>query len=264
MAAAIRAVLFDKDGTLVDFEKTWLGVAQTLALAAAGGDLDGAARLLDVAGFDAGEGRFRPDSVFAAGTNAEIVALWYPELGEAERARRTESFNALTAAEGARRAVPLPGVAEAVAELRSRGLTLGVATNDSTEGARLTLAALGLAEAFAAAFGYDSVARPKPAPDPVHAFAALAGLEPRAIAVVGDNGHDLEMARAAGAGLAVGVLSGNGTRASLSPLADAVLASVADLPAFLAAREAAVQRRSVAEPLDAAGPATISGPCDLS
>jgi phosphoglycolate phosphatase len=47
------------------------------------------------------------------------------------------------------------------------------------------------------------------------------------------------MARAGGAGLAVAVLSGTGTLESLSPLADIVLDSIADLPAYLAARSAA-------------------------
>jgi phosphoglycolate phosphatase len=53
--------------------------------------------------------------------------------------------------------------------------------------------------------------------------------------MVGDNRHDLEMAKAGGA-LAIGVLSGTGTRESLSPLADVVLDSIVDLPAYLAER----------------------------
>ena len=48
--------------------------------------------------------------------------------------------------------------------------------------------------------------------------------------MVGDNRHDLEMARAGGAGLAVGVLSGTGTRETLAPMADVILDSIADLP----------------------------------
>ena len=54
--------------------------------------------------------------------------------------------------------------------------------------------------------------------------------------MVGDNRPDLELARAGGCGLAVGVLSGTGTRESLAGIADAILDSVADLPGFLAAR----------------------------
>ena len=59
------------------------------------------------------------------------------------------------------------------------------------------------------------------------------GIDLGEIAVIGDNSHDLEMARSGGAGLAIGVLSGNGTREALEPLADVILASVADLPSHL-------------------------------
>jgi phosphoglycolate phosphatase len=53
--------------------------------------------------------------------------------------------------------------------------------------------------------------------------------------MVGDNLHDLEMARAAGAGLRIGVLTGTGTREELAPHADLCLASIAELPDALAA-----------------------------
>ncbi len=238
-AVPIKAVLFDKDGTLVDFNATWLGVAEALALKAADGDHAEAERLLDLAGLDQATRRFRPDSVFAAGTNAEVVALWYPGWSAEEREEQILVFNTFTAQEGAARAVPLPGVEAAVTALHAAGMHLGVVTNDSGEGARLTLAALGIAEKFLAAYGYDTVPNPKPAADPVFAFAAFAGVRPAEILVVGDNNHDLRMARAAGAGLAVGVLSGTGTREALEPLADAILDSVADLPAFVAERAAA-------------------------
>ncbi|MBE7183328.1 MAG: HAD family hydrolase [Methylobacterium mesophilicum] len=232
--AKIEAVLFDKDGTLIDFQKTWFAVGDAMALAAANGDRAAADRLLEKGGYDFAAGRFRPDSVFAAGTNAEIVALWYPELSEAERRERAISYDAFTAVEGARSAVPLPGLDDAIRELHARGIRLGVATNDSEEGARGTLQALGWAELFDAVYGYDSVENPKPAADPLHAFAKAVGCAPGAIAMVGDNRHDLVMARAGGAGLAVGVLSGTGTREALATLSDVVLASASELPDFLA------------------------------
>ncbi len=229
----IRGILFDKDGTLVDFQATWFAIGREMALRAADGSPVRADALLEAAGYDFGRHRFRADSVFAAGTNADIVALWYPDLTPAERRPIVTHFDTFTATEGAARSVPLEGVRDALAALHEAGIKLGIATNDSTGGAEKTLAAIGVAHLFDAAFGYDSVANPKPAPDIVHAFADLTGLEPAEIAVVGDNRHDLEMARAGGVGLAVGVLSGTGTRETLSPLADVVLNSVADLPALV-------------------------------
>jgi phosphoglycolate phosphatase len=229
----IRGILFDKDGTLVDFQATWFAIGGLLALRAADGDRSRADALLTIAGYDFAAHRFKADSVFAAGTNADIVDLWYPHVPPAQRAAMTVEFDRFTAEEGARQSVPLPGSTDALALLHGKGLRLGVATNDSTGGAEKTLLALGVAQMFDAAYGYDGVANPKPAPDALFAFCDLTGLKPAQIAMVGDNRHDLEMARAGGAGLAVAVLSGTGTRETLAPMADVVLDSVADLPAWL-------------------------------
>lgn len=234
--AGIKGVLFDKDGTLVDFHKTWRALADLMALHAAEGDRARADMLLEAAGYDHEAGCFRADSAFAAGTNADIVAIWYRDASDARRREMVLHFDEVTAAEGARSSVPLPGCREAIASLHDSGFRLGVATNDSTSGAEKTLLALGIAQMFDAAYGYDAVANPKPAPDTIQAFGDLTGLKPAEIAMVGDNRHDLEMAKAGGAGLAVAVLSGTGTRESLSPLADVVLDSIVDLPEFLRER----------------------------
>jgi len=237
--ADIKGILFDKDGTLVDFNATWLGVADFMAMDAAEGDRWKADRLLAAAGFDFVNKRFKPDSIFASGSNMDVVELWFPRLSDEDQMHAVSRFNEITSAQGSAMAVALPGVVDSLRTLHQRSYRMGVATNDSTSGAEKTLATLGIAQLFDAAFGYDAVANSKPAPDTVVAFCDLTGLKPGEIAMVGDNRHDLEMARAGGCGLAVGVLSGTGTRDSLAPMADVVLDSVADLPDFLATRVSA-------------------------
>ncbi|ANT49716.1 HAD family hydrolase [Mesorhizobium amorphae] len=234
--ADIKGILFDKDGTLVDFNATWLGIADFMAMDAAEGDRWKADRLLAAAGFDFVNKRFKPDSIFASGSNMDVVELWFPRLSDEDQMLAVARFNEITSVQGSAMAVELPGIVDSLRALHKKSYRLGVATNDSTSGAEKTLVTLGVAQLFDAAYGYDSVARPKPAPDTILAFCDLTGLRPAEIAMVGDNRHDLEMARAGGCGLAVGVLSGTGTRESLSSIADVVLDSVADLPGFLSAR----------------------------
>ncbi|MER8372105.1 HAD family hydrolase [Mesorhizobium sp. M1406] len=234
--ADIKGILFDKDGTLVDFNATWLGVADFMAMDASEGDRWKADRLLAAAGFDFANRRFKPDSIFASGTNLDVVELWFPRLSNEDQMLAVARFNEITSVQGSAMAVALPGIVDTLTALHRKSYRLGVATNDSTSGAEKTLVTLGVAQLFDAAYGYDAVANPKPAPDTILAFSDLTGLKPAEIAMVGDNRHDLEMARAGGCGLAVGVLSGTGTRESLAGIADIVLDSVADLPDFLSAR----------------------------
>ncbi len=233
----IRAILFDKDGTLIDFEASWAAIARAMASEAAGGRDDKAARLLDLAGFDAAAGRFRADSVFAAGTNEQVVRLWHPLTPDEEIAPLVAHYDRLVAGLAAQAAVALPGIPQALEHLKARGLALAVATNDSTEGAERTVEALGIARFFSACYGYNAVENPKPAPDVVFAFAERLGVTPAEIAFVGDNRHDMVTGRDAGCGLVVGVLSGTGTRETLEPLAHAIIGSVAELPDFLAGQQ---------------------------
>lgn len=229
---SIRAILFDKDGTLVDFDRTWFSFSYDMAKRAARGNEELARQLLDAGGYDWVEKKFRANSVIAAGTVAEMVSLWHPEVDAAAHAVLVQAYNQESAESGARSAVAIEGLRETLEALRESGFILGIATNDSEAGAHATAKALGIDHFFDLVIGYDTAARPKPHADPLLHFAKVLDLAPHEIAMVGDNLHDLETAHAAGAGLAIGVLSGNSSRAILEPLSDIVLESIAGLPAL--------------------------------
>jgi phosphoglycolate phosphatase len=230
----LRGILFDKDGTLLDFEATWAPLYRQLSLDLAGGDPGQARALLLAGGLDPVSGRMRAGSVLGAGTTFDIVRLWFPELRDAAFSAMAARIDAAFHAHGAARSIPVPGLLATLAALHAAGFAMGVATNDATAAARTALRGIGADRFLPYVFGYDSVAQSKPAPDIVHAFAAAIAAEPNEIVVVGDNLHDLDMARAAGAGLAIGVLTGNSAAADLMPHADIVLPSIRELPAWLA------------------------------
>ena len=124
---------------------------------------------------------------------------------------------------------PLTDLRALFDRLRGGGCRIAVATTDDRDPTERTLAALGVADRIDATVCADDGIAVKPAPDMVLHLCATLGIAPARTAVVGDTAADLRMARAAGAGLAVGVLTGVGGRVDLEPLADAVIASVEEL-----------------------------------
>ena len=229
----IKGVLLDKDGTILDYARTWVPINREVALAAAGGDQELADTLLRAGGHDPLTDQVRPGSPLAAAGAKGIVACFSEVMGARTPPDLVATVARLFAEGGGKHAVLLEGAAEAIAALKARGLVVGLATNDSEGGMRASLARVGLAEAFNFLVAADSGYGEKPGPGMALAFAKAVDLEPGELAAVGDAAHDLRMAELAGYGLKVAVLSGTGTRADLEPAADVVIGSVVELAGVL-------------------------------
>jgi phosphoglycolate phosphatase len=134
---------------------------------------------------------------------------------------------------GGATATPVGDLAPLLARLKDRGLKLGVATSDSERSAHHTLAPFGVIEHLDFIAGYDSGHGTKPSAGMVTGFLTATGLAAADVMVVGDNLHDLEMGRAARAGMVVGVLTGTSAREDLAAHADHVLDSILEIESLL-------------------------------
>ncbi len=228
----IEGILFDKDGTLLDYDATWAPLNKLAALEAAGGDAAVAERLLQAGGYDPVTESHLPNSLLVSASNDVIAGSWAELLG-ADPAHLTERITAIFEASSAQTAVAVPGMEAVLLALKGRGLTLGVATNDSEDSAYASLEPFNVIEHFSYVAGFDSGHGSKPGPGMVAGFCRATGLTPGAVAVVGDSHHDMEMGRNAGAGLLVGVLTGTGGREDLEHHAHHVLDSILELEALL-------------------------------
>ena len=234
MAQVIRGILFDKDGTLLDYARSWLPVNRELADYAAGGDAALAAHLLRENGMDPESGHVVPDSLLAAGNTREI-SEGLVRAGAVKGLEDLVAYMDGLFASAAGRAVPVTDLKIFFESLHGKGYKLGIASSDNERSIRHTADRFGFAHLIHYVAGYDSGFGTKPEPGMVLGFSAATGLPVHEIAVVGDNNHDLHMGQKAGAGLKVGVLTGTGSRESLSAASDHCLNDITELEAVLAA-----------------------------
>ena len=228
----IRGVIFDKDGTLFDFQSTWgIWTAQILVrIAGSDGALLG--QLARALGYDTEARRVQPGSVIVAGTPMEIAAVIH---GYMPAMSQTQIFDWLNKEAETAPQVLVTDLHRLTGELRRIDLGLCVMTNDAEIPARAHLASVQALDLFDFVIGSDSGFGAKPQAAPLLALADKMDIPAAACVMVGDSAHDLRAGRAAGM-RTVAVLTGLAEAAELAPLADAVLPDVSHLPAWITAQ----------------------------
>lgn len=225
----IKGIIFDKDGTLFDFNATWGAWAGLMIRQETQGDPGQMAALADVMGYDMAAARFMPGSVVIAATVEQTAAAMLRALPGETLDTLIPRMNAAAGAVTQVQAVPLVPL---FSELKARGLRLGIATNDAEAPALLNLESAGVRGQFDFIAGYDSGFGGKPDIGQLMAFCDQTGLNPADCAMVGDSTHDLQAGRAAGM-TTIGVLTGPALRAELAPHADHVFDTIGQIPAWL-------------------------------
>jgi HAD superfamily hydrolase (TIGR01509 family) len=229
----IDLLIFDKDGTLIEFHLMWGGWVDELARRLEGAmGLPLREGLYPLLGVEQASGLVLAHGLLAATPMRrirEVVEAYVAKAGAGPAAAADALAQAWHAPDPVALAQPVTDLRALLVRLRKRVPAFAVATSDDRDPTERTLAALGIAGEMAALSCADDGRPNKPAPDPVLYLCSELGVQPARTAVVGDAPPDLRMARAAGAGRAIGVLSGVGDRATLEPLADVVLGSIADL-----------------------------------
>jgi phosphoglycolate phosphatase len=225
---AISGILFDKDGTLIDYQASWAPTNLEAGRIAARGDASLAARLLTVAGVDPATGYAISDGLLASGNTEDVARAWAEAGSPFGAGELTEQLDTLFQS-AVVAAVPVCDLAALFASLTARGLVLGIASSDSEAAVAATVERFGLSEHTGFFCGYDSGHGPKPERGMVDGFCRATGLSAGVVAVIGDSTHDMHMAAAAGAGYRIAVLTGAGSAETLRPLSHLLLPSIAGL-----------------------------------
>jgi phosphoglycolate phosphatase len=220
---ALRAVLFDLDGTLLDTAED-IGSALNRALA------EQQVAPLAPERIRALIGRGAPQLV------QRVVARLPPRPWPVDAVLLLQRFyfhydHMHDAHEYQAR--PYPGVAEGLAQLHARGLRIAVVTNKAQHAAAALLGHLHLSEYVEVVVGGDNVAQRKPHPQPLLLACEALQVDVAQALMVGDSAIDVLAARAAGMRIVCvpyGYNEGDDPRALAC---DALVESVGDLPELL-------------------------------
>ncbi|MEM7030272.1 MAG: HAD family hydrolase [Chloroflexota bacterium] len=226
-------VIFDKDGTLIDFDAMWGSWIQDLVTRIASETGFGKSDLLyNHLGYDVYSGNFVPNGIAAAAPLAEFqqsIIDFLIKQGVAKQVATDGFLAAWFEPDPIALTQPLTDLTQLFTELHQISARVAVATSDNRALTEATLASLNITHLVDDIICADDGIPIKPEPDMIQHLCQKLGVLPNKTVMVGDNVVDLQMGRAANAGITIGVTSGVCTETELRPYADLVLASIDDL-----------------------------------
>jgi len=244
----VQAIIFDKDGTLIDFDAMWGGwvvyLAEQLRLVSG---LDVHTALCLAMGYDDKTKKVLANGKLASRPMSQLYQLTVEVmqslgLNASEAERIVEK--AWCIPDPVMLAKPLTDMRALFSSLQEHGVYLAIATADDRAPTQAMIEAFDIEELISTMVCGDEGIPSKPAPDMVLTICERLKLDPKNVMVIGDTASDLKMARAAGAGLAVGVLSGVSSAKDLIPHADVLIKSIDELHAYIVELDEAKSTRS--------------------
>jgi len=237
----IDAIVFDKDGTLIDLDHFWctrarLGLSALASLAGRGLTLEQA--LHHSIGYDAQRDRAIPDGPLAVTTMSKLYTILAAILyqhgfrwEEAERMVLAAFAPPMVAPPAAEQIRPLADVASLFSGWNRAGLKIAVATSDDRAITMPTLAFLGVSDLVDAVVCGDDDLPNKPAPDAMIHLCELMAISPSKVMMVGDTISDMVFGRNAAVACCVGITDPNGDPAKFSGYADQVISDIGQIRA---------------------------------
>lgn len=172
----IECVIFDVDGTLLDTEKEIIESLQRIVKE------------------ELGQEPAKEELTFSLGIPGSVALERLGIKNVEEVCERWDSY----AAEEVKEFILYSGMEETLAELRQRGVQVGVVTSRSKAEVNNAFAPLGLMKYMEHIVCCDDTTKYKPDPEPILKYLELSSIDPLNVLYIGDTIYDKECAQGAG------------------------------------------------------------------
>ena len=229
-----KAILFDKDGTLLAFDAFWISLAKTAlgTLFAENGIPFPEEEILAMVGVKGGKTDI--NGVLVHGTYGDIAELLYPLMKEGGYQKAPEILHeemneifcrCADAGEILSDCADLPSVLQ---QLQDAGITLAVVTSDTPEMTAKCLKEMGVEDFFETIYSDDGIHPNKPAPFAAEDFCRKWGFAKDEVVMVGDTMTDMRFAKNAGI-RGVGIAKDEDHKKILSEATDTLIYDLSEL-----------------------------------
>ncbi|MCG3401960.1 HAD family hydrolase [Staphylococcus massiliensis] len=205
-------LLFDKDGTLIEYDETWVEIGIEMIDDFIGTyhihDKDRVYRDIGVK-----DHQFVPGGIMAQGTMDDIIQCFNHHAQQDVSEWTKKTSQRLISSRNPETTL-IPGVVETLTSLKAQGHRLGIITSDNQVGTKKFLNDFDLTDMFDYLITTDEKSFEKPDPRVLEAFFKETNCTQDDIIIIGDAPTDIETGQRVGA-QTIGVLTGIGDRDTL-------------------------------------------------
>ncbi|RPF53496.1 HAD family hydrolase [Aquisalibacillus elongatus] len=212
----VEGILFDKDGTIIDFYSIWGKWGQDITEDISN-QLSESIHLnpedmAKVIGLYLNENSWDPKGPLAISGTSELITILSHYLYQRNIPWNdaytyvTKSFEAISAnLDWSQYIKPIDGITEFIKDAHQAGLKMAVVTSDSTDEAKRHLDLLNLRSYFDFVIGHDHVERGKPFRDMADIACQQLGIENHQALMFGDSNGDMKLVHNAGLQAGIGL-----------------------------------------------------------